>query len=143
MGRIQVFLDTDVLVSSLLSKTGASYEVIKNPHLVKVITKTVLLELERVVKRHRIRKSKKDKLLKMVEIVPLGLSAGGVLDKYGRFVFDNKDSHVVGGASVTKSKFLLTHNIKHYDIEKIGSKLEVIVLKPGNFLQYLRSISRY
>ena len=35
MAKIKVFLDTDVIISSLLSRTGASYNVINNPKIEK------------------------------------------------------------------------------------------------------------
>lgn len=36
MAKIQVFLDTDVVIASFLSKAGASYEIIKNSKVDKI-----------------------------------------------------------------------------------------------------------
>ena len=142
MEKIQVFLDTDVIVSVLLSETGASHELMKSGRISRVISEAIREEAEIVTNRLGIDRQKTEKLLEKIEIVSLGLSKKDVLEGYAKFVLDVNDSHVVAGAFLSKSRFLLTHNLKHYRVDKIGAGLGVLVLKPGNFLQYLRSLEK-
>jgi len=143
MGKIQVFLDTDVIISALLSKTGASYELIKNFKVAKMVSKTVQKETNEVAKRLNLDQQKNKIIFKNINVAPLNLTKKEVLEKYEKFVFDEKDSHVVAGADKTRVKFLLTHNFRHYQVDKIKAELGIIVLRPGNFLQYLRSLGKF
>lgn len=141
MGKIQVFLDTDVIISGLLSKTGASFEIIKHPAVKKTISKAVIGEMAIVTKRLKIGSHKSRMLVKGMSVVALGLTKSKLTKGYQQFVSDRQDCHVVAGAKVSKSNFLLTHNLKHYQVDKIKADLGIMVLKPGSFLQYLRSLS--
>lgn len=136
MAKIRVFLDTDVIISSLLSEKGASFEVLKN----RKINKTASLQIQKELKEVSVRLGIKKKLPKGIEIVKLGIIKRTLLETYNNFVYDPEDTHVVSGADISKSKFLLTHNIRHYKIGKIRISLGIIVMTPGNFLQYLRSL---
>lgn len=137
MAKIQVFLDTDVVISALLSRKGASFEIVTDTKIKKVVSKAVKEELDKVTKRKAIikRKSVEQKL----KVISLGLTKEKTREDFSPYVFDEKDSHVVAGAQKSKSKFLLTHNTKHYKSEKIKKDLDILVMKPGGFLQYLRS----
>lgn len=143
MGKIQVFLDIDVIISALLSKQSASYKVIKNHKIIKTISNSVQEETKEVAKRLDINSSNIKQISKYIKTTPPNLTKGEVLRQYKKFVFDKEDSHIVAGADRTKSKFLLTHNIRHYKTDKIKAGLGIIVLKPGNFLQYLRSLGKF
>lgn len=142
MGKIQVFLDTDVIISALLSQTGASVIVIKNPKIIKIVSKTVQKEVNEVAKRLNIDNQKIEGIIKNIRVNSLNLTKNEILAEYKKFVSDKKDSHVVAGAKRLKLRFLLTHNLKHYQVDKIKAQLGIIVLKPGNFLQYLRSLAK-
>lgn len=139
MGRIKVFLDTDVIISSLLSEKGASFAVIRNPKIEKVISQAVKKEVDEVTIRLNINVDKKE-VLENVNIISLNLKKGKLSQIYSPYIFDLEDSHVIAGTHQSKSKFLLTHNTKHYHTEKIRNDLGIIVMKPGMFLQYLRTI---
>lgn len=143
MAKIQVFLDTDVIIASLLSKTGASHEIIKNPKVEKIISKFIEKETNKVSKKLKIKETIAKKALQKIEQVSINLTKEDIVKKFKRYVFHEEDSHVVAGAHESKSKFLLTHNIKHYKVNKIRNKLEAMVIKPGNFLQYLRSVDKF
>ncbi len=143
MAKIQIFLDTDVVISSLLSKTGASYEVIKNPKVEKIISKSVEAETKEVSKRLNLDSKDTNQLLKKTKLTTFGLTKGSVLERYKDYVFDENDSHIIAGAHNAKVRFLLTHNLRHYRVDKINTQLGIIVLKPGNFLQYLRSVDKF
>ena len=143
MGKIQVFLDTDVIISALLSKQGASYEVIKNHKIIKTISNGVQKETEEVAKRLDINPLNIKQTLKYVNVISIRLTKSEILKQYKKFVLDKEDSHIIAGADKVKSKFLLTYNTKHYKADKIKADLGIIVLKPGFFLQYLRSLDKF
>lgn len=143
MAKIRVFLDTDVIISSLLSKTGASANLISNPKIEKIITNTVEQEIIEVSQRLNIDNQNTNSTLKKIKIISLGISKKVLLKNYAEYVIDEKDTHVVAGARKSKSKFLLSHNSRHYKVNKIENAIGVLVIKPGNFLQYLRSINEY
>lgn len=107
MGKIKVFLDSDVLISALLSQTGASFEIIKNPKITKVISKTVEEEICEVASRLNI-SSPVNTLLKETEVVTLKLEKTRLSKLYVPYVLDMEDSHVVAGAQKAKVAFLLT-----------------------------------
>ena len=139
MGKVKVFLDSDVIISSLLSKTGASFEILKNAKVKKVISKTIKEEVLSVAKRLSIDLAG-ERIYKNIKIVPIKLKKARLAEEYLSYVLDQEDSHVVAGANIAKANFLLTHNLKHYQVTKIKNDFEIIVMKPGNFLQYLRSL---
>jgi len=140
MGKIQVFLDTDVVISALLSKKGASYQLVSNPKLVKIVSKSVGDEILEVAKRLGIKKQRVQGLVKSIKTISLSLTKKEILTTYRDFVHDETDAHVVAGASKERLVgFLLTHNLRHYKVDMIKTKLGILVIKPGNFLQYFRS----
>jgi putative PIN family toxin of toxin-antitoxin system len=142
MEKIQVFLDTDVVISALLSDSGASSLVIGNSRIVKYISNSIQGEITEVAKRLQIdlKKPPNQALLKCLHSFPLRLSKKVILKKYSDYVLDEKDSHVIAGAHQSTAGFLLTHNLKHYQVDKIKVGFDLIVMKPGDFLQYLRSL---
>lgn len=143
MGKVKVFLDTDVIISALLSKTGASFEIIKNSKVNKIVSTGIEREVAEVAKRLKINREDIKGVLKNCKITSLSLTKKNIINKYSSHVFDKEDAHVVAGADLSESKFLLTHNARHYKADRINNNLKVIVLKPGDFLQYLRSKEKF
>ncbi|MBI2009569.1 MAG: PIN domain-containing protein [Candidatus Chisholmbacteria bacterium] len=139
MGQVKVFLDSDVLVSALLSKTGASFKILQNSKITKIISKTIKKEIIDVATRSNINLPSKD-IFQSLKIITLKLEKPRLSQRYFPYVLDQEDSHVLAGAHKTKVKFLLTHNLKHYQVAKIRNDFGVSVMKPGLFLQYLRSL---
>ncbi len=141
MDKIKVFLDSDVLISALLSKTGASFEILRNSKITKVISKAIETEVHDVIARLNLDTQPND-VLQDIEIVTLKLEKARLSKMYVSYVIDEEDSHVVAGAMKAKVKFLLTHNIRHYHVVRIKNNLELNVMKPGLFLQYLRNLEK-
>lgn len=139
MEEIKVFLDTDVVISALLSDKGASYKLINDTKFKKIISIAIKEEITEVSRRDHINKAMVRAIVKKIKIIPLFLSKENILKKYIQYVFDEEDSHVVAGAYISKADFLLTHNIRHYHVVKIKNDLGMKVIRPGDFLQYLRS----
>ena len=139
MDQIKVFLDSDVLISAFLSKTGASFAILKNPKITKVISKTVKEEVLEVVTRLNLNLPNKD-IFPDIKIITLELEKPRLSETYFPYVLDEEDSHVVVGAHKAKVNFLLTHNLRHYHTVKIKNDFGINVMKPGLFLQYFRSL---
>lgn len=141
MAKIKVFIDSDVIISSLISQTGASNIILNNPHLKTLISNFSSEELERITNKLKIDKSKLEKLLKRkLEIIKLKLDRKEIIDKYSAYTNDISDAHIVAGAKISKAKFLVTFNVKDYKVQEILQELDIRVLRPGELLQYLRSV---
>lgn len=126
---MKVFVDSDVVISSLISNTGASAQLLKtNNNIAKIISNLSKKELKIVMTRLKI-----DKPLPKLKIVIIDN-----FEKYSAYSTDPNDAHIVAGAHQAKVNFLITYNLKHYRVERIKQDLNIIVMTPGIFLQYLR-----
>ena len=134
MRLIKAFLDSDVIISSLLSSTGAARLLINKSSLIKFISNVSAKEIQIVAKRLKIKTAVVDQLIRRLKIVQLKQDFGKdcVTDRY--------DSHIVSEAVTAKTKFLLTYNLKHFKIDRIKRDYGILVYRPAQFLQYLRSL---
>ena len=134
MRLIKAFLDSDVIISSLLSSTGAAHLLINKNSLIKFISNVSAKEIQIVAKRLKIKTAVVDQLIRRLKIVRLNQDFGK------NYVTDFYDSNIVSGAVTAKTKFLLTYNLKHFKIDKIKRDYGILVYRPAQFLQYLRSL---
>lgn len=138
---MQVFLDSDVVISSLISKTGVAYLLVNNKNIVSIVSSISVKELRIVVERLGIDKQELQNLLKKrFRVVVLKESPKKIKIVFGRYVTDENDSHIIAGARSSKAKFLITYNVRHYKVDKIKEDFGVNILTPARFLQYLRSL---
>lgn len=139
MKPITVFADSDVIVSSLLSKTGASYLLLQQKKVNLIISDLSVKELEGVVTRLKINTENLEKRIEALKIIKTRKTIKAIKKEFGEYTSHKDDSHVVFGAIKSKAKFLITYNLKHYKRDKIKEKMGILVLTPALFLQYLRS----
>lgn len=138
---MEVFVDSDVVISSLLSSSGASYQLLHTDSVTHIISSFSQKEIEIVVERLSMNKNDFEQLLKeRLKVIPLSTSAATVKTKFQEYVLDINDAHIVAGAKVANVRFLITYNVKDYKIERIKDDFNIIILTPGQFLQYLRSL---
>lgn len=139
---LKVFIDSDVIISSLLSSSGAAYFLLHNTDAIKpCISNLSLQEIRIVVERLSIDSKKLVSLLEgNVEVVQLQYTKETVKTAYGHYVLDENDAHIVAGAKEAKAKFLVSYNTKDFKVEKIKQDFAVLLITPGHLLQYLRSI---
>jgi predicted nucleic acid-binding protein len=139
---LKVFIDSDVIISSLLSSSGAAYFLLHNTDAIKpCISNLSLQELRIVVERLSIDSKKLTALLEgNIEVVQLQYTKDTVKTAYGHYVLDVDDAHIVAGAKEAKAKFLVSYNTKDFKIEKIKQDFAVLLVTPAHLLQYLRSI---
>lgn len=138
---MHAFVDSDVVVSSLLSQSGAAYALLHTSQITPIISSLSQKELEIVIERLEIPKNQLETLLKQnIKVINAKQTPDELKIKYEKFVTVKYDAHIVAGAKSADVTFLITYNLKHYKIDKIKSELNIIVMKPAVFLQYLRSI---
>lgn len=136
---MRIFIDSDVLISSFLSRRGAAYLIIDTLRMDKFISNFSLVEIETAFIRKSLDLKALEKLVKQ-KIKVVEIDEEEVKSK-NKFVVDPNDAHIIAGAIRSKARFLISYNIRDYLVDKIYQNLNIIVMTPGQFLQYLRAIS--
>lgn len=138
---LAVFVDSDVIVSSLISQSGAAFLLINKTGLKLFISDTSYKELTIVVKKLGLNKESFEEIVKRrFTITNLKMTLEEVKKKYADYVIDINDAHVVAGAVKSQVKFLISYNLKHFKTDKIKTDFDILLVKPAAFLQYLRSL---
>lgn len=137
MGKIKVFIDSDVIVSALLSSKGASFNILNNTNIVRIITTVIKEEVLEVASRLNL--PAPNQTVEKLQVMNITLDKARIVQQYFPYVLDQEDSHVIAGAKKAKVRFLLTHNLKHYKTDKINKDFDILIMKPGTFLQFLRN----
>lgn len=141
MAKLKVFVDSDVVISSLISETGAAHLLINQTDLEPIISNFSTEEQEIVVERLELDKGDWNKLVKTkFQTISLKESKANLIKQFNQYVHDINDAHIVAGAKKSKVKFLITYNIRDFKSEAIKQKLGITILTPARFLQYLRSL---
>lgn len=139
--QTSVFVDSDVIISSLISKTGAAYLLMRDTRLIRYVSDVSFLELKRVADALHIPERDLQKLVEtQCQVVKIG-ERKSELKRTTEYTRDTNDAHIVLGGKSAKAKFIVTYNMKHFRIEKIQEDLGIIVLPPAFLLQYLRSLN--
>lgn len=141
-GPLKIFLDSDVVISSLISSAGAAFALLNHTDNVELyISDFSMNELERVAKRLSI---KADDLQNLVAsrliTVEISQPYASVQKQFATYVLDPHDSHVVAGARQAHARFLVSYNGRHFKADTIKQDFQIILMTPGTFLQYLRSL---
>lgn len=140
--KYKVFLDSDVVVSALISGKGASSWVVGQSDLQLVVSNYSVKELKKVAVKLEISRARLDKLIdRRINVIELTDGLPVIKKDFQKYVLDIDDSHVVTGAVAGKADFLLSYNLKDYLADAIKTKLGILVMAPGRFLQYLRSLN--
>lgn len=142
MKRTKIFVDSDVVISSLISEKGAAHFLLNEQSSKFIISNVSKLELERVVERLGIEQKKLQNLIvKRLKLIELTSGLDRIKSDFKSYISDVDDAHIVAGATKAKAKFLLTYNLKHFKRQEINEDLGIVVLTPSQFLQYLRSVN--
>lgn len=135
-----VFIDTDVIIASLLSPKGVSHYLL-DQNIQAHISSISLLEIKKVMKRLKIDPNILKTLIQSrLKTVDMNQSLTEIQQKYATYVSDRDDAHILAGAAGAKAQFLITYNIKHFHREKIKDQFKLLIMTPALFLQYLRSL---
>lgn len=138
MQTSRLFLDSDVIISSLLSNTGAAH-IIVNSNLKKYISNYSVQELDIVIKRKNIQALKYKQTLTKLKTTKLNQKLKSIKTSYNKYVTDINDAHIIAGVHKSKAKYLITYNLKHYNKDLIKKDFNIIIHTPALHLQYLRS----
>ena len=141
MNRPKVFVDSDVVISSLISTKGAAYLLLNEQESDFSISDLSKLELERVIRKLNLSRDRLQSLIKKrLKTIKLTTDLEKIKKDFQKYTSDFDDAHIVAGAAKAKVRFLLTYNIKHFHRQKISEDYGITVLTPAQYLQYLRSL---
>lgn len=137
---MKVFIDSDVIISSQISSSGAANILLHQKDIIPVISSHSQSELDIVVKRMNLDLDLFGQLIQnRLKIIPLNKKIDELKLEYQPYVTDINDAHIVAGAHAAGVKYLVTYNLRHFQIEKIKNRLNILTMTPAQFLQYLRS----
>jgi|HubBroStandDraft_4_1064222.scaffolds.fasta_scaffold177425_2 putative PIN family toxin of toxin-antitoxin system len=139
---IRVFVDSDVIISSLISTSGAAFALLHDMQSVELyVSNSSILELEKVVKRLHLNSVKLHEAINTrLASIEIDTTYEEVRSRFAEYVRDIDDAHIVAGAKEAQATFLVSYNIRHFEAERLEQNFQIILLTPGLFLQYLRSL---
>jgi len=137
----QVFIDSDVFISSLISQKGAAYFLIHKANLKLFLSNRSVEEIKIVIKELKLKPKDWTRIISLFSIIPLPQTKEKIKNIYGHYVSDINDSHIIAGAHQAKVRYLVSYNLKHFKIEEIKRDFKIECLTPAQFLQYLRSVN--
>jgi len=139
---LKVFVDSDVVISSLISSTGAAFLLLNQTTDIELcISNKSKEELEKVVDRLDLSSIELKQLIQTrVTTIHLEKTLKEIKKEFADHVLDIDDAHIVAGAKKAKVNFLISYKTKHFKADKIKDDFNIILTTPSNLLQYLRSI---
>ncbi|QQG41033.1 MAG: PIN domain-containing protein [Candidatus Levyibacteriota bacterium] len=138
---LKVFVDTDVVISSLISPTGAAHFLLNQTDDFDLFVSNISAkEIDKVVKRlHLDIEKAKNLIQKRFFTVQLKETIEDIKLVFDEYVLDINDAHIVAGAKTAHAQFLISYNTKHFKADKLKKDFNIILATPASFLQYLRS----
>lgn len=137
--KLEIFFDSDVIISSLISDKGAAYLLLNTTAIKPIISDFQQKELTVVAKRLNLGLNKLNNLLEKKFLVTKIKSFRLEIKKhYLKYVLDPNDAHIVAGIAASKPSFFISYNLRHFKIDKIKTDFKAIPLTPAQLLQYLR-----
>lgn len=141
MKDFKIFVDSDVIISSLISAKGAAFHLLNQTKANFYISNHSIDELKIVAKRLNIDIEKLNKLLSSnLKKIDSRKDLPQIKKQFAGYAIDPNDCHIISGATDAGAKFLITYNIRDFRVDKIKKDLNIIVITPARFLQYLRSL---
>jgi predicted nucleic acid-binding protein len=142
---VRIFLDSNVVLSGLLSSTGAPRIILdilslSLPGIIGLTGRYNLIEIERNIKKKApaVLPVYNEYLPKLhLEIVPLPSAAEAAM-RSG--IIADKDTPVLVSAINGRADFLITGDKKHFDKAKIRKTIPCRILNPSEFLEELAVI---
>ena len=135
--NINVYLDTDVIISALLTPNGVSADLFKSPQITKYLSNTSKLEIIDVSQRKNINPTLTSKIISPCNSIFVSQKD---IDDISDYVNDPEDQPILAGAIKSGANFLATYNIRDFKVNRIHQDFGIIILIPGHILQHLRSL---
>jgi len=140
MKKLRLYTDSDVIISSLISQSGAASFIFSLKNINLFASNYSKKETKIVAERLGLKEGKVNELFgKKLEVVLLEDDLEKIKEKFTDCVTDKNDAHIVAGAVKTKAQFLISYNLRHYKADKIKTDFGMLLMTPAMFLQYLRS----
>lgn len=138
---LKVFVDSDVIISSLISSKGAAHFLLHEITEIELfISSLSKRELDEVITRLSLENKKLTELINTrLSMVMLKDTVSVIQKRYETYVLDSNDAHVVAGAIESKAKFLVLYNTRHFKADTLKDHFNIILITPATMLQYLRS----
>jgi len=127
MKKPRVYIDSDVIIFSLMSKTGAASFIFNLKNIDLLASNYSKNETKVVAERLGLK------------IVSLGDSLEKIKEEFSDYVIDENDAHIATGAVKVKAQFLISYNLRHFKAGNIKTDFDILLMTPAMFLQYLRS----
>ena len=141
---MKVFFDASVIIAALLSPSGGSSQLFKYITLGKIVgitSQTVIEEILEEDKFQRVKRSRREIEQFIADsrlIIRKSISISEIAPYHG--LVDIEDAHLIAGASLTRSKYLVTLDKKHLLPKDIREKfLPLKIISPGQLLEKLVS----
>ncbi|PIV01076.1 hypothetical protein COS55_02490 [Candidatus Shapirobacteria bacterium CG03_land_8_20_14_0_80_40_19] len=140
MKKLRLYTDSDVIISSLISQSGAASFIFSLKNINFFASNYSKKETKIVAERLGLKEGKVNELFgKKLEVVLLEDDLEKIKEKFADCVTDKNDAHIVAGAVKAKAQFLISYNLRHYKADKIKTDFGMLLMTPAMFLQYLRS----
>lgn len=138
---LKIFVDSDVIISSLISQTGAAFLLLnQTDDLDLFIATKSQQELQEVVKRLNLYQDKlKNLISRRFSVIQLNEPLNKLKKQFADYVLDDNDAHIVAGAKAAPARFLISYNTRHCKTDRLKKDFNIILTTPANLLQYLRS----
>jgi len=139
MKKTKIILDTNVLFSGLYSSEGASYQIlraIEHGQIQIVLSTTLLFEYEDILYRKKsILRISEQEIEAILDNLCKLSSHQKIYYLWRPFLPDPKDDHILEVAVASKTKMIITHNIKDF----IGTdKFGIIPIPPKELLKEIK-----
>jgi len=135
--KIKVYLDSDTIIAALIKPDGATAELLKSSKITKHLSNTSQTEILRVSRRMALNVDQTQKIIKSCQLTTVTVKE---ITQVSDYVYDLDDQHILASAKKSQSQFLVTYNLKHYNISRIHRELGIIVLIPAKLLQHVRGL---
>lgn len=137
--KLEVFFDSDVIISSLISNKGAAHLLLNSSAITPNASNIQQQELSIVAKRLDLNLGRLNNLIKSkFRIMKIRILNPEVKKRYLKYVLDPNDAHIVAGIAASKPSFFVSYNLRHFRIDNIKTDFKSISLTPAQLLQYLR-----
>lgn len=137
--RLEIFFDSDVIISSLISNKGAAHLLLNSSAITPNASNIQQQELSIVAKRLNLNLKRLNSLIKdKFRILKIRIFNPEIKKRYLKYVLDPNDAHIVAGIAIAKPSFFVSYNLRHFRIDNIKTDFKSISLTPAQLLQYLR-----
>jgi len=141
INKIEVVIDTNVFITSLKSKMGASFKLlfeVSRKRYVQNISPTLIFEYESIAKRKSTKLALTDSEIdSILDMICEWSNKCQIFYLWRPFLKDPKDDFVLELAIESQSEFIITYNVNDFKgVEKFGIK----VATPKEFLKMIGEI---